>query len=75
MNIVRITDKILDGINTLMEFVMGLLMLALVGVTTVEVIRRYVFNDPTHWASELCRFMLIWRIFPPAGSEWELRRK
>jgi TRAP-type C4-dicarboxylate transport system permease small subunit len=67
MNIIRITDKVLDGINALMEFVMGLLMLALVGVTTVEVIRRYVFNDPTHWASELCRFFLIWMTFTGAG--------
>ena len=67
MNIIRITDKILDGINTLMEFIMGLLMTALVGVTVVEVIRRYVFNDPTHWASELCRFLLIWMTFTGAG--------
>ena len=59
MNIVQISDKVLDAINTLMEYLMGILMLALVGITFSEVFRRYIFNDPTHWASELCRFILI----------------
>ena len=67
MDIARIADKILDGINALMEFIMGLLMVTLVGITFVEVVRRYVFNDPTHWASELCRFLLIWMTFTGAG--------
>lgn len=66
MNIVQITDKVLDTINTSMEYLMGILMLGLVGVTFQEVFRRYVFNDPTHWASELCRFILIWVTFTGA---------
>ena len=41
-------------------------MLALVGITFSEVFRRYVLNDPTHWASELCRFILIWMTFTGA---------
>ena len=67
MNIVQISDKVLDTINALMEYLMGVLMLVLVGVTFSEVFRRYVFNDPTHWASEFCRFILIWMTFTGAS--------
>lgn len=66
MTIVQISEKVLDAINALMEYLMGILMLALVGITFSEVFRRYVFNDPTHWASELCRFILIWMTFTGA---------
>lgn len=67
MNIVQIADKVLDGINVILEFLMGILMLLLVAIVTTEVIRRYVFNDPTHWASEFCRFLLIWMTFTGAS--------
>ena len=66
MNIVQISDKVLDALNALMEYLMGILMLALVGITFSEVFRRYIFNDPTHWASELSRFILIWMTFTGA---------
>ncbi len=66
MNIVQISDKLLDAINALMEYLMGILFLALVCITFQEVFRRYLFNDPTHWASELSRFLLIWMTFTGA---------
>ena len=66
MNIIQISDKILDAINTLMEYLMGILFLALVCITFQEVLRRYLFNDPTHWASEASRFLLIWMTFTGA---------
>ena len=67
MNIVRIADKVLDGINIFIEYLMGILMLVLVAIVFMEVVRRYVFNDPTHWASETCRFILIWLTFTGAS--------
>ena len=67
MNIAQIADKVLDGINIFLEYLMGTLMLVLVSVVFMEVVRRYVFNDPTHWASELCRFLLIWMTFTGAS--------
>jgi len=66
MNIIQISDKILDAINTFMEYFMGLLFLTLVCITFQEVLRRYLFNDPTHWASEASRFLLIWMTFTGA---------
>jgi TRAP-type C4-dicarboxylate transport system permease small subunit len=67
MNIVQVANRILDTINVILEYLMGGLMLVLVGVTFVEVVRRYAFNDPTAWASELCRFLLIWMTFTGAS--------
>ena len=67
MNIVNVADTILDAINTFMEYVMGVLFLTLVCVTFQEVFRRYLFNDPTAWASEFSRFLLIWMTFTGAG--------
>ncbi len=66
MNIVQVSDKVLDAINILMEYLMGILFLVLVGITFQEVLRRYLFNDPTHWASEASRFLLIWMTFTGA---------
>jgi len=66
MNIVQVSDKVLDAINTFMEYFMGILFLTLVGITFQEVLRRYLFNDPTYWASETCRFILIWMTFTGA---------
>ncbi len=66
MNIVKVADNVLDTINTFMEYVMGILFLTLVCVTFQEVFRRYLFNDPTAWASELSRFLLIWMTFTGA---------
>ncbi|GEM_PF-759102 len=67
MNIVQIADKVLDGINAFLEFLMGVLMVLLVTIVFSEVIRRYIFNDPTAWASEVCRFLLIWMTFTGAS--------
>ncbi|MBI9092330.1 MAG: TRAP transporter small permease [Desulfobacterium sp.] len=66
MNIVKAADNLLGAINTYMEYFMGFLFMVLVGVTFQEVFRRYLFNDPTHWASELSRFLLIWMTFTGA---------
>lgn len=60
-------DLFLDGINNLLEHLMGILMVILVAVTFTEVVRRYLFNNPTSWSSELCRFLLIWMTFTGAS--------
>ncbi len=67
MNITLLADKILNTINILLEYLMGIFMVVLVLVVFSEVVRRYLFNDPTHWASEFCRFILIWMTFTGAS--------
>jgi TRAP-type transport system small permease protein len=60
-------DKILNGITALLEYMLGIMMIALVGLTFMQVILRYVFNNPTSWSSELSRFILIWLTFTGAS--------
>jgi TRAP-type C4-dicarboxylate transport system permease small subunit len=67
MNIALVTDKILDGITVLLEYMMGIFMVALVIITFGEVVLRYVFNSPTSWSSELARFILMWMTFTGAS--------
>ncbi|MDA3787065.1 MAG: TRAP transporter small permease [Desulfobacula sp.] len=65
--ITMIADKILNGITALLEYMLGIMMIALVGLTFMQVILRYVFNNPTSWSSELSRFILIWLTFTGAS--------
>ena len=67
MTVTRVANKVLDTINSLLEYMMGIFMVVLVAIVFSEVIRRYIFNDPTHWSSELCRFILIWMTFTGAS--------
>jgi TRAP-type C4-dicarboxylate transport system permease small subunit len=67
MKIAQAANTVLNLINHLLEYLIGTLMLVLVVITFAEVVRRYVFNDPTHWASEFCRFLLIWMTFTGAS--------
>jgi TRAP-type transport system small permease protein len=72
MKIVRIADKTLDILTTILEYMMGIMMIALVCITSIEVVLRYVFNNPTSWSSELARFLLMWVTF--TGSSIVTRR-
>ena len=67
MNIGLVADKVLDAINALLEYMMGIFMATLVIITFGEVVLRYVFNSPTSWSSELARFILMWMTFTGAS--------
>lgn len=43
--------------------VIALMLLAIVVVTILQVILRFVFNQPLTWPDELGRFLLIWLVF------------
>lgn len=42
------------------EFICGLLMVAITGVVFLQVISRYVFHHPFDWPEELARFLFVW---------------
>jgi TRAP-type C4-dicarboxylate transport system permease small subunit len=44
-----------------------LLMAAMVTDVTIQVIWRYVFQDPPTWTEELARYLFAWEIFLGAG--------
>jgi len=44
-----------------------LLMAAMVTDVTIQVLWRYVFQDPPTWTEELARYLFAWEIFLGAG--------
>ena len=51
-----------------MYYALGVLMIGLFGLSSAEVIGRFFFNYPLPWATEVCRFLLIWMIFLGASE-------
>ncbi|WP_422122382.1 TRAP transporter small permease [Planococcus sp. X10-3] len=43
--------------------IIALMLLTIVGVTILQVVSRFVFNEPLTWPDELGRFLLIWMVF------------
>ena len=51
----------------LLEMVCALLMLLLVGLVSLQVVMRYVFNAPLVWSEELGRMAFVYLTFVGAG--------
>ena len=49
------------------RIICGLLFLAILVVTVLQIVLRFVFNEPLVWSEELARYMLIWLTFLGAG--------
>ncbi len=52
--------KILDPLIKVLNFVMGLLVLATVVVIALQIIWRYVFVNPLSWTEQVGRYLFIW---------------
>lgn len=61
--LVSLLSWILEPILRGLEYLIAALASALIGVTFVQVILRYVFNTSFFGAEELARFLLTWFIF------------
>jgi TRAP-type C4-dicarboxylate transport system permease small subunit len=70
----RPEHRIAEGLTTALEY----LSMALVGLMAllviVQVILRYVFNDPLTWSEELARFSFIYLAFAGIGAAYGRRR-
>lgn len=55
--------KILDGIEKILMFILGILMVVMVIVIFTQVVLRYGFQSATNWADEVARYCMIWMIF------------
>ncbi len=51
-----------------MYYLLGVFMIGLFGLSSAEVIGRFFFDYPLPWATEVCRFLLIWMIFMGASE-------
>lgn len=55
--------KLMDGIVTIIEYIMSATLAIMAFVTVLEVVRRYIFGLSYPWAEELVRYLLVWVTF------------
>jgi TRAP-type C4-dicarboxylate transport system permease small subunit len=49
--------------DNLIEWVVGILLLAIVTMTIWQVFSRYVLNAPSSWSDEVAQLLLVWAAF------------
>ncbi len=54
------TKKIVDGVDSLLKFVLRVLLIIMVIITFLQVIMRYVFDSPLTWAEETIGVLMIY---------------
>lgn len=55
--------KALKVINRILDAFCVFLFVCLFLLVVIQVVSRYVFNDPLPWTEELSRFALVWMVF------------
>lgn len=61
----------LNRILQTIEMFLGSLFLALMlGLVSVSIVFRYVFNNPITWAQELTNYLFVWLAFLAASYVW-----
>ena len=58
--------RVFNSMTSLLEYMMGIFMSALIIINFMHVVLRYAFNNPTSWSSEISRFIMIWMTFTGA---------
>lgn len=59
--------KLEDILENLIKYVLFVLLIVMTGITSLEVVRRYIFGLSYPWAEELVRFSLVWLTFVGAS--------
>lgn len=70
---IQLLQKIEQGIGFLLKPIIVLGMLALIGVITLQIISRVLFNA-VPWTEEVARFLLIWITFLGAALAFQQGR-
>lgn len=52
--------KTMDAINAFTALICHALLVIITGVTVLQVVLRYAFNQPTSWSEEIALLCLIW---------------
>lgn len=52
--------RTIDAANSVAAVVCALLLIAITGVTAMQVFLRYALNAPTSWSEEIALLLLIW---------------
>lgn len=59
----RLRDIILTYHNMILKALTFVLYIAFVLLGLMQILMRYVFNLPVHWAEQVSRYMFAWSIF------------
>ena len=54
--------KALDSVMKVIGYIIAVLVFAAVCVITIQIFCRYVFNKPTAWTEQTCRYLYVWLI-------------
>lgn len=55
-------EKIKSGLDKLLEVLCTVIFIAMVALTTYQVVVRYVFNSPSSISETLTRYLFVWLI-------------
>lgn len=59
--------RLLDIINGVIKWVLIIMFIAMVIVVFLQVLFRFVLNQPLAWTEEMARYLLVWLTFLGAG--------
>ena len=62
-----------DRINVFLSAMAGCLVVFLMLSTGIDVVMRYIINEPIDWRIEMSRYALVWITF--LGAAWVLKRE
>lgn len=51
--------RLCDGLQKLLIFIIAIFASVMIIITTVEVVRRYIFSESYQWAEELSRYLMV----------------
>lgn len=54
---------VLKGIDTIMDWLLAMIMTVMLVVVSAQVWYRFVLNDPLAWSEELARYLFVWISF------------
>lgn len=59
----QLAVKMIDGLNKVIGYVLGLMLGAMSILIIVQVFSRFVINLPIHWSEEVSRYLMIYIVF------------
>ncbi len=69
MKLLRIIDKAISQFCEWCALIFGCIMIV---AAFLQVVMRFVFNDPLSWTEAVCRYSMVWFVFTAAG--WGVKK-
>jgi len=73
IGILKIARRVSDGVNSLAETIALALTTVLIGVISIGIIFRYLFNSPISWEQEASTLLFIWVAFLGASIAFHMK--